>query len=671
MTLKQSQKSLRSWTKQKWGTKSGKKSSETGERYLPKAARDALTPAEYAATSRKKREDTKKGKQHSKQPKKIARKTRQFRKIRYAGGLATQADFLNKFTPSSKTVFDRTDNQMDSLITKDVGKIEPLTPFEAEQLNKKQLSTDPVIKNLQKVTRGLHTFLVPDMSNPLDIFLSGLGPPGKAVKGSVKLLNKNDTIISDEKAQSLFNVKDEFFVINNQKKELDRLNKQFNIQEDKVPNWKAIELQKNITDSERILKEYSNRAIKKINKKIKKIIDDRIIPELNPSKIRKLEGSFGNMPKTILDAAGSTKNKNIIKKLGHNLGSGTLSGLDEHLASNFFLRNIDDIIRYNSPVPKKDIKILSSGKVGDKNPLNILETFADKQTHESFILGYDSHRISSFAQGRQPFYVSPKKLADKLTQSSKGDDFFKLRIKEKDYLKELEESIKRSKYKPQAVRIDVYPTGNAAVFEGNHRLYRALKKGDEEIPVTFHYIEGAERINGPFSIKNLDSFLAPGKKGYKTNEEYFDYVNKVNESYGLYRKVKNIGKFKKVKDAFGTVHKGKIKGFNVEIYKDPGLTSGQQYAMVIKDPKVIMDKSKSIGLYSKNLDEAKESAVDEISQLVKKGSLTDITKWAAKNPEDKITASLSGEFMQKAMQKYPEIKNLEKLVIKAVEDKIL
>jgi hypothetical protein len=82
MTLKPSQKSLRSWEKQDWGTKSGKKSSETGERYLPKAARDALTPAEYAATSKKKREDTKKGKQHSKQPKKIARKTRQFRKVR-------------------------------------------------------------------------------------------------------------------------------------------------------------------------------------------------------------------------------------------------------------------------------------------------------------------------------------------------------------------------------------------------------------------------------------------------------------------------------------------------------------------------------------------------------------------------------------------------------------
>jgi hypothetical protein len=80
--LKKSQRSLRSWTKQDWGTKSGKKSSETGERYLPKAARDALTPAEYAATSRKKRKDTKRGKQHSRQPKRIARKTRAYRKVR-------------------------------------------------------------------------------------------------------------------------------------------------------------------------------------------------------------------------------------------------------------------------------------------------------------------------------------------------------------------------------------------------------------------------------------------------------------------------------------------------------------------------------------------------------------------------------------------------------------
>ena len=82
MTLKKSQRSLRAWTKQKWRTKSGKKSSETGERYLPEKAIKSLSSAEYAATSKKKREDTKKGKQHSKQPKKVAKKVRKYRKVK-------------------------------------------------------------------------------------------------------------------------------------------------------------------------------------------------------------------------------------------------------------------------------------------------------------------------------------------------------------------------------------------------------------------------------------------------------------------------------------------------------------------------------------------------------------------------------------------------------------
>ena len=80
MAIAKSQKSLKSWTKQKWRTKSGKKSSETGERYLPEKAIKSLSSKEYAATTRKKREDTKKGKQHSKQPKKVAQKTRKYRK---------------------------------------------------------------------------------------------------------------------------------------------------------------------------------------------------------------------------------------------------------------------------------------------------------------------------------------------------------------------------------------------------------------------------------------------------------------------------------------------------------------------------------------------------------------------------------------------------------------
>jgi hypothetical protein len=84
MPLKKTQKSLKKWTKEKWGTKSGKNSTQgsksTGERYLPKKAREALTAKEYAATTRKKRADTKKGKQHSAQPKKIAKKTARSRK---------------------------------------------------------------------------------------------------------------------------------------------------------------------------------------------------------------------------------------------------------------------------------------------------------------------------------------------------------------------------------------------------------------------------------------------------------------------------------------------------------------------------------------------------------------------------------------------------------------
>jgi hypothetical protein len=74
------QKSMTKWTKEDWGTKSGKPSGKTGERYLPKKARDALSAAEYAATTRAKRAGTAKGKQFVAQPKRIARKTAKFRK---------------------------------------------------------------------------------------------------------------------------------------------------------------------------------------------------------------------------------------------------------------------------------------------------------------------------------------------------------------------------------------------------------------------------------------------------------------------------------------------------------------------------------------------------------------------------------------------------------------
>jgi hypothetical protein len=80
MALKSPQKSLKAWTKQKWRTKSGKPSAKTGERYLPTAAIKALSPQEYAATTRAKREGTRAGKQFVKQPKNISKKTARFRR---------------------------------------------------------------------------------------------------------------------------------------------------------------------------------------------------------------------------------------------------------------------------------------------------------------------------------------------------------------------------------------------------------------------------------------------------------------------------------------------------------------------------------------------------------------------------------------------------------------
>ncbi len=71
---------LSQWQNEDWGTKSGKKSKETGERYLPKRAREKLSDSEYKRTTDKKRADTKAGKQFSKQPRDVAKKAASTRK---------------------------------------------------------------------------------------------------------------------------------------------------------------------------------------------------------------------------------------------------------------------------------------------------------------------------------------------------------------------------------------------------------------------------------------------------------------------------------------------------------------------------------------------------------------------------------------------------------------
>lgn len=90
---------LQQWEDEDWGTKSGRKSRETGERYLPSKSREALTDAEYKRTSDKKRADTRKGQQFSKQPRDVAKKAAAARKTssrRTASSETTKAALMER-----------------------------------------------------------------------------------------------------------------------------------------------------------------------------------------------------------------------------------------------------------------------------------------------------------------------------------------------------------------------------------------------------------------------------------------------------------------------------------------------------------------------------------------------------------------------------------------------
>ncbi len=82
---------LAEWTREEWGTKSGEQSGKTGERYLPRQARAALSDGEYQRTTKKKRADTRQGKQFSAQPPDVAAKVAQARE---SGVATTRAELV-------------------------------------------------------------------------------------------------------------------------------------------------------------------------------------------------------------------------------------------------------------------------------------------------------------------------------------------------------------------------------------------------------------------------------------------------------------------------------------------------------------------------------------------------------------------------------------------------
>jgi hypothetical protein len=71
-------KSLTKWSKQKWRTKSGKKSRKTGERYLPSKLIKKMSSSQYAYETRKKRKASKAGKQRASYSKRTRKQVRRY-----------------------------------------------------------------------------------------------------------------------------------------------------------------------------------------------------------------------------------------------------------------------------------------------------------------------------------------------------------------------------------------------------------------------------------------------------------------------------------------------------------------------------------------------------------------------------------------------------------------
>ena len=85
---------LKQWEKEDWGTKSGGESLNTGERYLPKKAREKLSDEEYAQTTAAKRKGLKKGEKQTAQPKAVAKKAALHRDGHGKHGQKTKADLM-------------------------------------------------------------------------------------------------------------------------------------------------------------------------------------------------------------------------------------------------------------------------------------------------------------------------------------------------------------------------------------------------------------------------------------------------------------------------------------------------------------------------------------------------------------------------------------------------
>ncbi len=392
-------------------------------------------------------------------------------------------------------------------------------------------------KILNPSGRKLVDMVRAEVNNPLN-YLAGAGVISKG-KGIA-------SVISDDVARQIFNLDQELDALKTLNKRQDRLQDKmsdFN-NEPTAKQTKMLRAEDDALDIQ--INNLKDKIQDKVEKRFDFALQKRTISSLDPAKVDRLG------TQDILKATSGQKNKAIIEQLGRYLDSpgidvfGTRYGTKKFaenvrrsgIASYPFF-NLNDLMKkypnatpeeirniafepaqYNRIVnPTRKTKVDISGKRQYPNPLEALEQ--GSYTSQTF-------QIGDYAK---PLFVDPKKLANKLDKSGMGDDFFKLRSGQKNYLDDLESSIRKRGYEPSPIDIVVQPSGNTIISEGNHRLYRALSKGDAEVPINIKYEGASERLDVPFGIRDIDSLLADGQKGFKTEKEFAQYIKGVEKTY--------------------------------------------------------------------------------------------------------------------------------------------
>jgi hypothetical protein len=416
----------------------------------------------------------------------------------------------------------------------DVGSIEPIS--ELEVLTSKPI-TDPVTKNLFESIKGVKEFFLPEpkFSDPLSLldYLATSTVPGRAAKVTGKGVG---SLFSDEAAEFLLRAEKEMKDLSDLQQRKERLRRKADSIVDTSKTDDLSDVQKELDIVELEEKNIDDRIFKvtqKFNKKTSykfdKFLEPRYIPSLAPK-----QGSIGK--ENVLKVTKAKKDRDILEKTGARFDS---PGFDDFYQSSYGAtklispsatrRVLEDPEYFSNKFigpfkGDRPVKVVQEGGQEIQMPLNPLEKLELNRmsTPTTAIVGRN---------GESFFFADPKKLENLLIRSSSGDDFFKLRKSDPEYLEDLEMSIRRKGYQPNPVQIEVLPSGNISIMEGNHRLFRALKEGEKEIPVEIQYVAGAERLDSALPINNLSRIVADGSKGFKTNKEYATYVQDINKKY--------------------------------------------------------------------------------------------------------------------------------------------